>query len=112
MAAIRPTRQRAIMADADIVQQLCDAAKARWHIPPHQHPSPSTLWTLRCMWGCLGILPFMTGMACQNLAEVRWVYTQLLSTREDQHAKEAAEAPRIASRRREAARIRQRRRQH
>ena len=31
---------------------------------------------------------------------------------EDRRAKEAAEAPRIASRRREAARIRQRRRQH
>ena len=74
-----PARQRAIMADTEIVQQLCAAAQERWHVPSHQHASPSILWALRCMWGCVDVLPFTTGMVCQNFGEVRWVYTQLLS---------------------------------
>ena len=78
MLAPYPTRQRALMADVEIVQQLCAAARTLWDIPTRQHLSPGILWTLRCMWGCLGVLPFTTGMTCQNYTELHWVYRQLL----------------------------------
>ena len=81
MPMISRTRKRALMADAEIVQQLCAAVRVRWAIPTHHHASPGTLWVLRCMWGWLGRLPFRTGMVCQNYGELRWVYTQLLSPR-------------------------------
>ena len=71
------------MADAEIMQQLCAAAEVRWQIPPYQHHSPSILWTLRCLWGCLGLLPFTTGTVSQNYGEMRWVYMQLLSPKKD-----------------------------
>ena len=71
MATLSKKRQALITADAPMVQRLYAAACDRWGYATID-ADLRYLWTLRCMWGVLDVLPF-AATASRTLTELLYV---------------------------------------
>ena len=71
MATLSKKRQQALTADAETIRKLYAEACARWG-DERVIKDLSLLWTLRCMHGMQGVLPFEATQS-KTLSEVLWV---------------------------------------
>lgn len=72
MAKIAQYRRQLLRADARVVRQLYDNACARFGTAEVARDL-RFLWTMRCMMGVDGRLPFDGGMVSRTLGEVMYV---------------------------------------
>ena len=70
MAKLSKKRQQALAADADAVRKCYAAACERFGTEALAK-SPTLLWTMRCMQGVQGVLPFGATVS-KNVSE--WLY--------------------------------------
>ena len=71
MATLSKRRKTALAADAETVHRLYQGACERFGAEA-VGKSLSLVWTLRCMWGVQGVLPF-GAMVGKNLGELLYV---------------------------------------
>ena len=72
MARLSKKREQALLADIPAVRALHKAACLRWG-PDRISASPSLVWTMRCIEGVQGAIPFVNGLISQNAGELLWV---------------------------------------
>ena len=73
MAIPSKKRQEALRADVPILQGLYRRACARFS-EPYVTEDPTLRWTMRCIEGLQGSLPFQGGLMAKTAGELLWTW--------------------------------------